>query len=160
VTVEVVTGAALAAEAHAAHMQDWGFFDTFMIGFAVIALVVGGFIIFNTFSITVAQRTREFAMLRAIGAGRAQVVGSVLVESVGGAVRRIDARSRRRRRVSRAGCTALFGGVRHRAPGHRCRVAIAGIAGRRVRARRRDHPGRRRSAGAAGRTRSSPRRAA
>jgi putative ABC transport system permease protein len=80
--VEAVTGADLAAEAHAAHMQDWGFFDTFMIGFGVIALVVGGFIIFNTFSITVAQRTREFAMLRAIGAGRAQVVGSVLVESV------------------------------------------------------------------------------
>jgi putative ABC transport system permease protein len=79
--IEVVTGAALAEEAHAAHMQDWAFFDMFMAGFAAIALVVGGFIIFNTFSITVAQRTREFALLRAIGAGRGQVLGSVLVES-------------------------------------------------------------------------------
>ena len=79
--VEAVTGSQLAEEAHAAHMQDWGFFDTLMIGFAVIALVVGGFIIYNTFSITVTQRTREFAMLRAIGAGRGQVLGSVLVES-------------------------------------------------------------------------------
>ncbi|HSM67219.1 MAG TPA: ABC transporter permease, partial [Ilumatobacteraceae bacterium] len=79
--IEVVTGAALAAEAHDAHMQDWAFFDMFMAGFAAIALAVGGFIIFNTFSITVAQRTREFALLRAIGAGRGQVLGSVLVES-------------------------------------------------------------------------------
>lgn len=79
---EVVTGAQLADEAHAVHMQDWAFFDTLMIGFAVIALVVGGFIIFNTFSITIAQRTSEFAMLRAIGAGRGQIFGSVLVESL------------------------------------------------------------------------------
>jgi putative ABC transport system permease protein len=84
--VEVVTGAELAEEAHAAHMRDWAFFDVFMAGFAAIALVVGGFIIFNTFSITVAQRTREFALLRAIGAGRGQVLGSVLVESSGVAV--------------------------------------------------------------------------
>jgi putative ABC transport system permease protein len=84
--IDVVTGAALAAEAHDAHMQDWAFFDMFMAGFAAIALVVGGFIIFNTFSITVAQRTREFALLRAIGAGRGQVLGSVLVESSGVAV--------------------------------------------------------------------------
>ncbi len=79
---EVVTGATLVDEARAVHLQDWGFFDTVMKGFAVIALVVGGFIIFNTFSITVAQRTREFAMLRAIGAGRGQVLGSVLTESM------------------------------------------------------------------------------
>ncbi len=81
--VEVVTGSQLADEAHAVHMQDWAFFDIFMAGFAAISLAVGGFIIFNTFSITVAQRTREFAVLRAIGAGRSQVLGSVLVESLG-----------------------------------------------------------------------------
>jgi putative ABC transport system permease protein len=80
--IEVVTGSQLADEAHAAHMQDWAFFDIFMAGFAVIALVVGGFIIFNTFSITVAQRTREFALLRAVGAGRGQVLASVLAESL------------------------------------------------------------------------------
>lgn len=79
---EIVTGAELTDEARALHLQDWGFFDTFMKGFALIALLVGGFIIYNTFSITVAQRTREFAMLRAIGAGRAQVLGSVLTESL------------------------------------------------------------------------------
>lgn len=79
---EVLTGAELTDEARATHLQDWGFFDSFMKGFALIALLVGAFIIYNTFSITVAQRTREFATLRAIGAGRAQVLGSVLTESL------------------------------------------------------------------------------
>ena len=46
------------------------------------ALLVGGFIIFNTFSITVAQRTREFGLLRAMGATRRQVLGSVVVEAL------------------------------------------------------------------------------
>lgn len=80
--VEAVAGRQLADEAHAAHMQDWEFFDTLMIGFALIALAVSGFIIHNTFSITVTQRTKEFAMLRAVGASRGQVLGSVLVESL------------------------------------------------------------------------------
>ena len=42
--------------------------------FGLVALLVGGFVIFNTFSITVAQRTREFGMLRTIGASRRQVL--------------------------------------------------------------------------------------
>ena len=46
------------------------FFSTFLLVFAVIALFVGSFIIYNTFSIIVAQRTREMALLRAIGASR------------------------------------------------------------------------------------------
>ena len=50
--------------------------------FAVIALFVGSFIIYNTFSILVAQRAREMALLRAIGASRRQVLGSVLLEAV------------------------------------------------------------------------------
>lgn len=79
---EVVTGATLVEETRALHLRDWGFFDTFMKGSAAVALLVGAFIIFNTFSITVAQRTREFALWRAIGAGRRQVLGSVLVESL------------------------------------------------------------------------------
>ena len=49
---------------------------------ASIALLVGSFIIFNTFSIIVAQRGRELALLRAIGAGQRQVIGSVLFEAV------------------------------------------------------------------------------
>ncbi|HEV8165395.1 MAG TPA: ABC transporter permease, partial [Actinomycetota bacterium] len=52
-----------------------------LLGFAVVALLVGIFLILNTFSIIVAQRTQELALLRAMGAGRAQLIGSVLLES-------------------------------------------------------------------------------
>ena len=58
------------------------FFRYFLLAFAAIALFVGAFVIFNTFSITVAQRTREFATLRTIGASRRQVLGSVILESL------------------------------------------------------------------------------
>ena len=57
------------------------FIKVFLLGFAGIALFVGAFIIFNTFSITVAQRTREFALLRTIGASRRQVLRSVVLEA-------------------------------------------------------------------------------
>ncbi len=53
-----------------------------LLGFAGIGLLVGGFIIFNTFTILVAQRTRELGLLRAMGASGTQVVGSVLVEAL------------------------------------------------------------------------------
>ena len=49
----------------------------FLLGFGAIALLVGAFVIFNTLSITVAQRTREFATLRTLGASRKQVMRSV-----------------------------------------------------------------------------------
>ena len=49
----------------------------FLLGFGGIALFVGAFVIFNTLSITVAQRTREFATLRTLGASRKQVLRSV-----------------------------------------------------------------------------------
>ena len=49
--------------------------------FAAVALLVGGFLIFNTFTVTVAQRTKEFALLRVLGASRAQVLRSVLIET-------------------------------------------------------------------------------
>jgi len=52
-----------------------------LLGFAGVAVLVGAFIIFNTFSITVAQRTREFAMLRTIGASRRQILGTVVGEA-------------------------------------------------------------------------------
>lgn len=57
-------------------------FKYILIGFAVVAGVVGIFLIFNTFNIIVAQRTRELALLRALGAGWGQVAGSVLLEAL------------------------------------------------------------------------------
>ena len=58
------------------------FIQLFLLAFGGIALFVGAFVIFNTLSITVAQRTREFATLRALGASRRQVLRSVLLEGV------------------------------------------------------------------------------
>jgi putative ABC transport system permease protein len=78
----VKTGDQLAAD-NAAGLQDGlKFFSNILLGFAGVALFVGVFLILNTFSIIVAQRTRELALMRAIGASRRQVVGSVLVEAV------------------------------------------------------------------------------
>lgn len=57
-------------------------FNNILLGFAAVALFVGIFLILNTFSIIVAQRTKELALARALGAGRAQMIGSVLVEAV------------------------------------------------------------------------------
>jgi putative ABC transport system permease protein len=54
----------------------------FLLSFAGIALFVGAFVIFNTLSITVAQRTREFATLRTIGASRRQILTSVVIEAL------------------------------------------------------------------------------
>jgi putative ABC transport system permease protein len=58
------------------------FIRYFLLAFAGIALFVGAFVIFNTFSITVAQRTREFATLRTIGASRRQVLTAVVIEAL------------------------------------------------------------------------------
>src|SRR6266540_1704822 len=78
---EAVTGADQ-AERSAAEINDaLSFFTTAPLAFAGIALFVGAFLIFNTFSIIVAQRTRELALLRCLGASRRQVLGSVLLES-------------------------------------------------------------------------------
>jgi putative ABC transport system permease protein len=57
------------------------FIRGFLLGFGGIALFVGAFVIFNTLSITVAQRTRELATMRTLGATRRQVLRSVIVES-------------------------------------------------------------------------------
>src|SRR5919108_3690473 len=80
---EVLTGTEL-AESAAAEINDTigRFLSTALLAFAFVALLVGGFLIFNTFTIIVAQRTRELALLRCLGASRRQVMSSVLVESV------------------------------------------------------------------------------
>ncbi|HEU0214024.1 MAG TPA: ABC transporter permease [Jiangellaceae bacterium] len=80
--VEALTGSELAEENEDAIQQALGFFNTFLLIFAAIALFVGIFLILNTFSILVAQRTQEMALFRALGAGRRQVTRSVLVEAV------------------------------------------------------------------------------
>ncbi len=59
-----------------------GFITTGLLAFAFIAVLVGAFLIFNTFSITIAQRSRELALLRTIGATRRQVLTSVMLEAL------------------------------------------------------------------------------
>jgi putative ABC transport system permease protein len=79
--LEAVTSAALAAQ-QADQVQ--GYLDglgAVLLVFAVVALLVGGFIIWNTFAVLVASRTREIALLRLLGATRRQVLGSVLAEA-------------------------------------------------------------------------------
>ncbi|MDO9379788.1 MAG: FtsX-like permease family protein [Nocardioidaceae bacterium] len=80
--LQAVTGDELAAETQSFIDTALGFLGTFLLIFAGIALVVGTFLIVNTFSILVAQRSRELALLRAMGASRRQVVGSVLTEAL------------------------------------------------------------------------------
>jgi putative ABC transport system permease protein len=58
------------------------FLPIFLGVFAAISLIVGSFVIFNTFSITVAQRTREFGLLRTLGGSRSQVLRSVIYEGL------------------------------------------------------------------------------
>jgi putative ABC transport system permease protein len=79
--IEVLTGEEISEEASSEFEEALGFFNTMLLVFAGVALFVGAFIIYNTFSILVAQRTRELALLRAIGASRGQVLGSVVVEA-------------------------------------------------------------------------------
>jgi putative ABC transport system permease protein len=78
----VKTGDQLATDSAAGLQEGLGFFSNILLGFAGVALFVGVFLILNTFSIIVAQRTRELALMRAIGASRRQVIGSVMVEAV------------------------------------------------------------------------------
>jgi putative ABC transport system permease protein len=78
---EALTGEAITEETQGEVKEGLAFFNTFLMVFAVIALFVGAFIIFNTFSIIVAQRQKEMALLRALGASNRQVARSVLVEA-------------------------------------------------------------------------------
>ncbi len=80
--VEVISGKDITSESQNNLKDNLSFFNTFLLIFGVVALLVGSFIIFNTFSIVVAQRSRELALLRAIGAGSSQVLGSVMFEAV------------------------------------------------------------------------------
>ena len=79
---QVVTGKQITKENQDAIQKQLSFFNIALLIFALIALVVGAVIIYNTFSIVVAQRTREMALLRAIGASQRQIMGEVFGESV------------------------------------------------------------------------------
>jgi len=80
-SVQVETGSENAQRETDEIGSDLGFLKVALLVFAGIALVVGGFLIFNTFSITVSQRIREFGLLRTLGASRGQILSAVLIEA-------------------------------------------------------------------------------
>lgn len=79
---EVITGEEATEEAQSAIASGLSFFTIFLTSFAIIAIFVSSFVIANTFSILIAQRTRELALFRALGASQGQVVGSVFLEAI------------------------------------------------------------------------------
>ncbi|MBV6702842.1 ABC transporter permease [Kitasatospora aureofaciens] len=79
---DVETGAKLKADEQAMITKSTDSMRTMLLVFALISLFVGIFIIANTFTMLVAQRTKELALLRAIGASRKQVTRSVLIEAL------------------------------------------------------------------------------
>ena len=80
--LEVVANEDLVEEQADVFDQFIGFFEYFMLGFAVVILVVSAFIIHNTFTILVSQRTRELGLLRALGASGRQVTAIVVGEAM------------------------------------------------------------------------------
>ena len=80
--VEVLTGAEITKESQDAIATSLNFITVFLTIFALISLFVGSFIIYNVFSISAAQRTQENALLRAIGASRAQVIRTMIEEAL------------------------------------------------------------------------------
>jgi putative ABC transport system permease protein len=81
-SVDVRTGREEAAKQSQDIRSNLGFLKTALFAFAGISLFVGAFLIFNTFSITVAQRMREFALLRTLGASRRQIMRAVITEGL------------------------------------------------------------------------------
>ena len=80
---EVKTGEDLAADAKAKIQELFALLGRVLLAFAAISVLVGTFIIFNTFTMLLAQRTRELALLRAVGASRGQLTRAVLGEAIG-----------------------------------------------------------------------------
>jgi len=80
---EVLTGRDASDEASADLRSSLDIFPRLLLWFSVVAVFVGSFVIVNTFSILVAQRTRELALLRAVGASRRQIRRLVLGEAAG-----------------------------------------------------------------------------
>ncbi|MCY7301343.1 MAG: ABC transporter permease, partial [Ilumatobacteraceae bacterium] len=81
-SIEVLTGTEITKEQQSQAEESLNFLTLFLSIFALIALFVGSFVIYNVFSISAAQREQENALLRAIGASRAQVTRSLFVEAL------------------------------------------------------------------------------
>ena len=81
-TAQVQTGLAQAEEDAAETNEFIGFLQAFLLAFGGIALFVGSFVIANSLAITIAQRTRELATVRTLGASRRQVLASIVVEAL------------------------------------------------------------------------------
>ncbi len=79
---EALTGTQITEEAQNSIEEGLGFFNTFLLVFAAIGLVVACFTIYNTFQIIITQRTREMALLRSLGATRRQVMWTQLLEAI------------------------------------------------------------------------------
>ena len=79
--LEVRAGADVAEEMSQQIREGLSFVSYFLVAFGLVGLLVGTFLIANTFSMIVAQRTREFALLRSLGASRGQITRSVAFES-------------------------------------------------------------------------------
>jgi putative ABC transport system permease protein len=79
--VRVETGKESADRSSEEIRDNLSFLQTFLLVFGFIAVFVGSFLIYNTFSISVAQRVSEFGMLRTLGASRRQILTTVLVEA-------------------------------------------------------------------------------
>jgi putative ABC transport system permease protein len=79
---EVLTGAEQAADDASDTDEFISFLRIFLLVFGGVALFVGSFVIANSLSITIAQRTREFATVRTLGASRKQVLGSIVIEAL------------------------------------------------------------------------------
>src|SRR5512139_2829130 len=79
--MEAMTGRELADENSEAIREGLGMFTNILLVFAAVSLLVGSFVIWNTFNVLVAQRRREVALLRAVGATRRQVLGGIVVEA-------------------------------------------------------------------------------
>ncbi|HLM29911.1 MAG TPA: ABC transporter permease, partial [Acidimicrobiales bacterium] len=80
--LEVLTGEQITEETQSDLKDQLSFITIFLLIFAVVALIVGTFVIYNSFSIIVAQRGREMALMRAVGASRRQVRRAVFVEAL------------------------------------------------------------------------------
>jgi putative ABC transport system permease protein len=80
--LEVLTGEEVTERDQSDAQEGFGFLRTFLLVFALISVAVGAFVIFTSFSFIVAQRQRQIALLRAVGASRRQVLSSIIVESL------------------------------------------------------------------------------